>query len=253
MNTIDCLLYLKEHRCEVLEAVDAVLKRQKGELRDSVIADIRDRLSSRSDVVDPGMLVVDYCRTDSDAVETYLVEKVLRVVDRVVFSILRANFGDIPDDMVNEILDSATMDIIRDNSMASKFYDYEIAFVYVLGLGDVTVGDVLRPNNMIKKDFSDFHFYGRCEFFSPPLNDLSVYPLIVEAYRNGFARGCRAGADDVVMYLGLDCETEAHDAFLDGQHAMMRAIPHRKSDYFGTCCEVRPIKSVRWQHERVRS
>lgn len=125
------------------------------------------------------------------------------------------------------------------DSFETVYVDFD-----VLGNGDANKD---RP-----KDFSDFHFSGRNEFFDPPLNDLSAYPLIVEAYRQGFARGCRAGADDVASYLGLDCAKEASEAFLDGQDAMMRAIPHRKSDRADTRCEVRPIKSVRWQKERVR-
>ena len=98
-------------------------------------------------------------------------------------------------------------------------------------------------------DFSEFKFRGRHEFFEPPLNSDALFPLIVEAYRRGFARGCRAGADDVVDYIGLtgDERKVASDAFWQGWWDMCGSIPHRKADTIMTRCDIRPIKSLKWQ------
>lgn len=98
-------------------------------------------------------------------------------------------------------------------------------------------------------DFSKFKFRGRHEFFEPHLNGNEAFPLIVEAYRAGFAKGCRAGADDVIAYMGLDGEARkvAADVFWENYHNMCAAIPHRKSDQIDMRCDVRPIKSLKWQ------
>lgn len=98
-------------------------------------------------------------------------------------------------------------------------------------------------------DFSAFKFNGRDEFFDPPLDEYALFPLIVEAYRLGFARGCRAGADDVVLHMDLDEDVRrvASDRFWQGWRDMCDAVPHRKSDCVDTRCDVRPIKSMNWK------
>lgn len=98
-------------------------------------------------------------------------------------------------------------------------------------------------------DFSKFRFNGRNEFFDPPFNQNALFPLIVEAYRLGFARGCRAGADDVVRYMGFDEDARnvASRAFVDSWDAMRDAMPHDDSDTILTMCEVRPIMNLDWK------
>lgn len=95
-------------------------------------------------------------------------------------------------------------------------------------------------------DLSRFKFSGRDEFFRPPLNQNVVFPLVVEAYRLGFARGCKAGADDVLAYLGLS-STEASCELTRAYLAMAHAVPHRRSDRHDTTCALRPVKGTAWQ------
>lgn len=100
-------------------------------------------------------------------------------------------------------------------------------------------------------DFSKFKFSGRTEFFEPDcLGEAQLQsPLVVRAYRLGFARGCRAGADDIMDFLGVGGETrkEASKAFLDAQEAMIDAVPHRKTDTVDTRCNLRPVKNLAWK------
>lgn len=100
-------------------------------------------------------------------------------------------------------------------------------------------------------DFSKFKFSGCTEFFEPDhLGEAQLHsPLIVRAYRLGFARGCRAGADDVMDFLGIGRETreEASKTFLDTQAAMEDAVPHRKADTMDTRCNLRPVKNLAWK------
>lgn len=85
----------------------------------------------------------------------------------------------------------------------------------------------------------DFNFMGRSEFFNErqplplPDNPHQLKRMLTEMYRKGFAKGCHAGAGDVLRYLHENPEKDPDEIMKEAEvsyNEMLECIPSWKDE-----------------------
>lgn len=153
-----CVDYLKSHMDDAAAAVDARFETAKDEIRSSVLdevwfdVDIDKNLYGFDDDLSQTLSSFFEQREGfADDLDDLVSELVTSVVDEAIEGVLENAFGcELPEDVRDAVLDDDVCYDIRAKSMAPKFSEHGFVLGEFLGIGNMSLEDVMAERDDIE-------------------------------------------------------------------------------------------------------